>query len=202
MMSARRRLLAAAAAAAMWATFPPDTVSAQQSGVGGDESTVLRWVGTAADGTADVLVLWKLDANLNFLASKGYGPYPGFTPLAITTANNGDTFVLWTYRDHSIVLWKVDPNLNYLTSKAYGPYPGWAAQGLSVDTGQGLNGSNVGVCLVNCGIPSFRVTWANANGSANVWELDQNLNYITSHVYGPYPGYGVEALINTPVPPQ
>jgi hypothetical protein len=198
-MRARRRLLAAAAAATMWATFPPDTVSAQQSGVGGDASTVLRWVGTAADGTADVLDLWKLDASLNFLTSQVYGPYPGWTPLAITTANSGDTFVLWTYRDHSISLWKVDHNLNYITSQVYGPYPGWAAQGLSVDTGQGLNGSNSeGICIVNCGTPSFRVTWAKANGSGGVWELDQNLKFIMSQGYGPYAGYRVDALINPP----
>jgi hypothetical protein len=45
-MRARKSMLAIAAAVAMWATFQPATVSAQNSGVGGDHSTVLMWRGT------------------------------------------------------------------------------------------------------------------------------------------------------------
>jgi hypothetical protein len=40
-MSARNKLLAMAAAVTMWATFQPGTVSAQNSGIGGDGFTRL-----------------------------------------------------------------------------------------------------------------------------------------------------------------
>jgi hypothetical protein len=173
MISARRRLLAVAAAVAMWATFQSGTVSAQTSGIGGPNSptTVFRWVGNYADGTYDILSLWALDANLNYLRSAIYGPYPGYTALFVTTVNNGNSYILWQYQDGSINLWTVDPNLNYVTSQAYGPYSGWTAEGLSADT-NGLN--------------SFRVIWVNANYGVDVWEMDQNLNFVTSQTYGPY----------------
>lgn len=63
-MRARKSMLAIAAAVAMWATFQPATVSAQNSGVGGDHSTALMWRGTDYE-----ISLWKLDANLNFVTN-------------------------------------------------------------------------------------------------------------------------------------
>ena len=34
-----------------------------------------------------------------------------------------------------------------------------------------------------------RLLWKGTNQSISLWELDSNLNYIGSHVYGPYPGF-------------
>lgn len=180
MVNAPKRLLAIAAVAAMWVTVQPAPASAQTSGSNGrDGSTVIRWIGTSQDGT--FLSLWKLDGFLKFVASQQYGPYPGFTPIAITTASNGNTYVLWRFQDNSIILWVVDPNLDFVTSHAYGPYAGWFPQGLSVDT-DGFN--------------NFRVTWLGVNdGSAIIWEVDPNLNFVTaSPVLGPVAGWYSGAL--------
>ena len=64
--------------------------------------------------------------------------------------------------------------LNYITQKNYGPYTGWTAKGLSVDTGTGSG---------------FRIIWRHTGGSVSVWQLDQNLNFVANHIYGPYFGY-------------
>jgi hypothetical protein len=168
-MSARKRLLAVATTVIIWATFQPGAVSAQTSGVGGDGNTRVLWRGT--DGS---ITLWKLDPVLNFVNNHAYGPYAGWSPIAITTAANNNTYVLCRYTDNSIAVWEVDPNLNYITQKNYGPYRGWIAKGLSVDT----NGGSL-----------CRVIWRKTTGEISVWTLDPNLNSIGSHVYGPYFGW-------------
>jgi hypothetical protein len=182
-MSTLRRLLAAAAAVAIWATFQPHTVSAQTSGVGGDASTVFRWIARDSGNQPDMLSLWKVDGNLNYITSQQYGPYSGYYPDFITTNKNGYTYVLW--EDYTPInymfgnylgaqLWLVDPNLNYVTSVEYGPYAGWTPEGLSVDT----DGSNY-----------IRLIWKNDDGSISVWVLDQNLNYSNSATFGPVSGW-------------
>jgi hypothetical protein len=166
-MSRRKRLLAIVAAVAMWAVIQPSTVSAQTSGVGGDGFTRNFWLGT--DGRISV---WKLDRNLNFVTSHDYGPYAGYSPIALTVAPNNNAYVLWRYSDGSISLWLLDPNLNFVTAHQYGPYTGYAAIGLSSDTTN-----------------NFRVVWRYTDGTLIVWSVDQNLNYITSKNYGPYFGW-------------
>ena len=175
-MSACKSMLAIAAAVAMWVTFQPGTVSAQNSGVGGDHSTVLMWRGTNYN-----ISLWKLDANLNFVTNHVYGPYAGWIPIAITTDVNDFTYVLWRYTDGTISLWLVDPNLNFVNNHLYGPYPGWIAKGLSVDTGSS---------------PNFRVIWRYTDGSVSIWTVNGALQFLFNHIYGPYfgwdPGYTTE----------
>jgi hypothetical protein len=36
---------------------------------------------------------------------------------------------------------------------------------------------------------STRVLWRATNGSVSVWKVDANLNYVDSHIYGPYDGW-------------
>jgi hypothetical protein len=192
MMSTRKRLLAVAAAAAIWATVQPGTVSAQTSGVNTFGWTVIRWAGDVGDGTYDTLALWELDSNLNYIQSRNYGPFPGYVPLFSTTVADGATYVLWQYQDGSINLWSVDANLNLTNTHAYGPFPGWHPEGLSPDTA-GLTGPN-----------SFRVIWRNDNWQVNVWEVDDNLNAVAFHAYGPAAGWypGTFGSILTPAPGQ
>ena len=167
-MSARNRLLAIAAAFTIWATIQPGTVSAQNSGVGGDGFTRLLWRGTDYR-----ISLWKLDGNLNLVLLREYGPYTGWIPIAITTAANNNTYVLWRNTDGAISLWLVDANLNFVNSHLYGPFPGWIAKGLST-------GGNS---------PNFRVIWRFTNGLASVWNVDGNLNFVTGPLYGPFFGW-------------
>jgi hypothetical protein len=38
------------------------------------------------------------------------------------------------------------------------------------------------------------VLWRYTDGSISLWSVDTNLNYITSHLYGPYTGWEVKGL--------
>jgi hypothetical protein len=114
--------------------------------------------------------LWQISPSFQFYNSHEYGPYFGYTPIAITAAKNNKTYVLWRYFDGSIVLWRADTFLNYEFGRSYGPYTGWTAKGLSVDT----NGTTSG----------FNVVWRYADGTINVWHLDENLNYLYNYVAG------------------
>jgi hypothetical protein len=173
-MRIRKTLLAIVAAAAMTATIQAGTALAQNTGIGGDGNTRLLWMGTDSR-----IALWELYPNLNLVTNVSYGPYTGWTPVALTTDSNSYSYVLWRYTDGSISLWLVDPNLNYVTSHVYGPYTGWTAKGLSVSTTTGSS--------------AFRVLWRNTNGSYSLWNVDGALNYVTSVANGPYfgwdPGY-------------
>nr|CAJ01531.1 hypothetical protein orf3 [uncultured bacterium] len=83
----------------MWATIQPGTALAQSSGIGGDAWTRLLW--TATDSH---ISLWKVDPVLNNAVSNQYGPYDGYSPIAITTTNNNNTCVLWKRTDGAISL--------------------------------------------------------------------------------------------------
>jgi len=167
MSTLRRKLLVVAAVILAWTAIQPGIASAQTSGIGSDGFTRVLWRGT--DGS---ISLWKLDGSLNFMTNHVYGPYPGYTPIAITTAANNNTYVLWRYTDGSIALWEVDANLNIVTSRGYGPYAGWSAQNMSTGPGSEL-----------------RVIWRHTTGMVSVWWVDAFLNLITSKAYGPYFGW-------------
>jgi hypothetical protein len=168
----RKKLFFAATAVIVWAGIQPGILSAQNSGVGADGTMRLMWKATDSS-----ISLWKLDASnsINFLSYHAYGPYYGWSPIALTTDNNGYSYVLWRYTDGSISLWLVDPNLNFVTNRIYGPYTGWTAESLSVETG----GSG----------DRFRVIWRATDGSVSIWIVDGGLNFVSNHVYGPYFGY-------------
>jgi hypothetical protein len=168
-MRVRKKLIALAAAAAMLGGSV--SAYAQASGVAGDGTNRLLWKGT--DGRVS---LWKLDANMNYNTSREYGPYTYWHPVCITVARNNTTYLLWKYYDGSVSIWALDGNLNLTNSHVYGPYPGWTPKDLSVDT-------------TTTNTSGFRLHWKYYDGSATVWQLDQNLNYITSKGYGPYFGY-------------
>jgi hypothetical protein len=108
--------------------FHPGAASAQNNGIGGDGYTRALWRGT--DGS---ISLWKLDPSLNFGGSHSYGPYPGWSSVALTTTANSNSYVLWRNTDGTATIWVVDPNLNFITSHNYGPYEGWIAMELGID---------------------------------------------------------------------
>jgi hypothetical protein len=169
-LTIRKTLLAIVAAVVMAATIQVGTARAQNTGIGGDGYTRLMWRGTDYS-----IWLWNLDPNLNFFSSQVYGPYGGWTPVALTTDTFSYSYVLWRYYDGTIVLWLLDPSLNFVGSATYGPYPGWTAKGLSVST----SGSS----------PNFRVLWRYTDGTEVLWDVDGGLNFVNSSGYGPYFGW-------------
>ena len=104
-----------------------------------------------------------------------YGPFTGWFPIALTTAPNNNTYMLWNSYDGRASLWLLDSNLNLVNTKVYGPYTGYIAQGLSVGTGTNNN--------------NFRVIWREYDGTASIWNVDTNLNMTNSAQYGPYMSY-------------
>src|SRR5438128_2497157 len=85
---------AAARAGTVWTIIQPGSASAQNSGVGGDGKTRLLWRATDYH-----ISLWRLGPSLDFELFHEYGPYVGFEPIAITTAPNNTTYVLWRHTD-------------------------------------------------------------------------------------------------------
>ena len=161
------RLLTLMMAVMVLSAIQPRVLSAQTSGVGPDGFTRILWRGT--DGR---ISLWKLDGGLAHVADVQYGPYPGYTPIAITVGSNNNTYVLWTNTNGSMVVWRVDSNLNLVSSQGFGPYTGWIAQGLGSGAGQ------------------LRVIWRHTTGQAGVWAIDPNtLALLTSSAPGPYFGF-------------
>lgn len=152
------------------AVILPTVLPAQNTGVAGDGTMRLMW--TATDSH---ISLWKLDASLNDLGYHEYGPYYGWSPIALTTDTAGYSYILWRYTDGSISLWLVDPNLNFVNSRIYGPYTGWTAESLSVET------SGVG--------NRFRVIWKDTDGKVSIWIVDGALNFVSNAVYGPFFGW-------------
>lgn len=177
MIKLRNKLFLTAAATIVFAAIQPAKLSAQTSGVGSDGYTRVLW--RATDGS---ISLWRVDANLLNPIYHVYGPYNGWTPLAITTGLDNYTRVLWRATDGSVSLWLVDPNLNYVNSVVYGPYYGWIAESLSIDQYDRL-----------------RLIWRETSGEISIWILNSTLGYVTSETYGPYFGYdpGVAAAAKT-----
>jgi hypothetical protein len=149
----------------------PCILSAQNSGVAGDGTFRLMWRGTDSH-----ISLWTLDSsnNINETSFHEYGPYDGWLPIALTTANSGSSYILWRNTNGSISLWLVDPNLNLVSYRVYGPYDGWTAESLSVDTAS---------------TNRFRVLWRETDGRVSIWIVDPLLNLVSSRVYGPYFGF-------------
>jgi hypothetical protein len=151
----------------LWGSTQPSY--SQNSGIGGDGFTRLLWTGT--DGS---IVLYKLDGNLNPVATRGYGPFADWAPIGLTVANNSFSCVLWRRTDGLVNIWLVDPNLNLAGNQTYGPFAGWYAEHLSADTN---------------GLSTLRLTWTATNGTFSVWYLQPNLALSISNTFGPFFGY-------------
>jgi hypothetical protein len=142
--------------------------SAQTTGVGDDGETGLMWKGFDSS-----ITLYRLDPTLTFIAAdERYGPYVGYTPIAMTTDAFSDSHVVWSYTDGSISFWTLDASMNYVSSEAFGPYFGWNATGLSADPISG----------------GIRIVWKNINGAVAIWVVDADGTVDTAIALGPPTG--------------
>jgi DNA-binding beta-propeller fold protein YncE len=158
-----------AAGVAIALAFQPGAASAQTqvATVGADGYTRAMWRGT--DGSVS---LWKLDTVLNFVGSHNYGPYAGWSPVALTMLGN-NTYVLWSATDGMANIWVLDANLNFITSRTFGPVGGWVPEGLGVDP-----------------YGNIRLVWRTPAYQVAIWVINAALNIIgSSPVYGPYFGW-------------
>jgi hypothetical protein len=136
--------------------------------LGGDGYARAMWRGT--DGSISI---WKLDPSLNSVGSQNYGPYSGWSPIAMTTAGSNLSYVLWNFVDGTAEVWQVDANLNFVLSSNFGPVAGWTAEGLGGDSSGNI-----------------RLLWKSNEGQVAVWTLNPaSLNLIAQSVFGPYFGW-------------
>jgi hypothetical protein len=162
------RFIAFAAIAAIALAFHPGAASAQKAGLGCDGYTRALWHGT--DGSVN---LWILDPALNYVGYHAYGPYAGWSSVALTTLCNNNSYVLWWNTNGTVSIWALDANLNMITSRTFGPIEAWTAAGLGGDASGNI-----------------RLLWESTVGQISVWTINPALNLIgTSPVYGPYFGW-------------
>ena len=111
--------------------------------------------------------------NLNVFATVGYGPYAGWTPVALTTGWNNFSYVLFNNVDGEAAIFIVDPNLNFVNAEFYGPYAGWTAQSLSTGTN----------------LTEIKLAWQSTSGELAVFGLGAEALLINYAIYGPYSGW-------------
>lgn len=132
-----------------------------------------------ADGRMTVLNS-NNSASYSQLNSNIYGPYPGWTAVALSagasTANTLTAHVLWTNTDGHMSLWNYD-YYGTFTQNTYGPYPNWSAKAIA----DGSDGKTL-------------VLWDNTGGAASLWSLDNTAGVFTQHTFGPYPGWTATAV--------
>jgi DNA-binding beta-propeller fold protein YncE len=160
-------LAATAIAIALACQSGAASAQTQVATVGADGYTRAMWRGTDAS-----INLWKLDPMLNFVGSHAYGPYAGWSPVALTMLGN-NTYLLWRYTDGTANIWVLDANLNFITSRTFGPVGGWVHEGLGVDP-----------------YGNIRLVWKTPANQIAAWVINAALNVIgSSPVYGPYFGW-------------
>jgi hypothetical protein len=160
------RIVAAASMYAMAAMF--SAASAQTTGVGDDGETSLMWKGFDSSVT-----LYRLDPTLTSIAvNASYGPYIGYTPIAMTTDAFSNSHIVWSYTDGSICLWTLDPSMNFVSDEVFGPYFGYNVIGLSADPISG----------------SIRVVWKSTGGAVVIWVVDADGGLDADLALGPPSG--------------
>jgi len=87
------KFIFAAVAVAIALAFQSGGASAQTIGMGNDGYARGMW--HATDGSINI---WKLDPALNLVGQHAYGPYGGWSPVALTTVPNNSALAL--YRRH------------------------------------------------------------------------------------------------------
>jgi hypothetical protein len=153
----------------------PSTLSAQTSGVGSDGLTRLLWRGT--DGKISV---WRIHTTLNTHIFHEYGPFPGWTPIALTVDAINRTYVLWRHSNGTGGLWRLDGDLNLTASIAYGPFDGWTLKSMSVN--HALN--------IDPGEITLRLIWRHSDGRVSLWIVNgESLEQTGYHEYGPFFGW-------------
>ena len=139
--------------------------------------------GSAASGTAHVLwnnantaSIWNYNTTNGTFTQNTYGPYPGWTAVAIADSTDGQTRVLWDNSDGRASIWSLNNTTGVFSQFTFGPYTGWTANAVSV----GTDGTT-------------HVLWDNAN-TASIWNYNTTSGTFTQNTYGPYPDWSAKAI--------
>jgi hypothetical protein len=116
-------------------------------------------------------VQWSVGNSLNVNSGAVFGPFSGWTAVAVAAGSDGLTRILWTNTDGETTLWLEDSS-GMLISHAFSPISGWSAKDVAV----GSNGDTL-------------ILWTNSSGTMVVWSVDGKFNVTSSPVYGPISGW-------------
>jgi len=159
----------------------PVTAGAFQTNLGGSYNafvTKLNMAGSETPGSTYALwnnsgtaSLWKIPPS-GAITSAAFGPYSGWTAVALASDTNGNAYILWTNSAGGASIFKIAPNLTLTTSESLGPYTGWAAKTLAV----GPDGN-------------IRVLWNHtADNEVSIFNIALGSSY-TTKTYGPIAGW-------------
>ena len=138
-----------------------------------------RIVFERSDGLVGV---WIMDNNDNYSSGGDvtYGPYSdsggNWNPIAIATAQDSSSYLLWARDDGAAGVWILDSNVNPVTvGPTYGPYSdsygGWGPQALGVNPGD----------------DTTRLLWDRNDGGSGLWALNSSGNETSvGPTYGPF----------------
>ena len=109
-------------------------------------------------------------------------PVHTYNAVAIASAPDGFTRLLWDKNDGSATVWNIGSVGGLTYGPVYGPYTGWTARALAAAP----DGTN-------------RLLWTNANGQATVWTLNAS-GTATAYgpTYGPFAGWTAKGLATAP----
>ncbi len=127
-----------------------------------------------ADGRASV---WNLADTNPAATCRVFGPYPGWTALALTQGPDGNARLLWNNSDGRVSVWNLADTNPAATCKLYGPYGGWTGKALTVGPDN-----------------SVHLLWDNTDGRVSVWNLSDPSAAANALIYGPYSGWSGTAL--------
>jgi len=149
------------------------------------EAANRRWCLLLTDdtGVAEVIVKdenIQTGGNVNL---RTYGPYAGWTPVAVAASPDQTFRLLWRNANGRASLWRLDNFGNptgpgsTIEGNEFGPFAGWSP----IDVSVGGDGNS-------------RLLWANTNGAASVWVVSPLGAFLTGREYGPYAGWAPRTL--------
>jgi len=114
--------------------------------------------------------LWKIPASGSY-TSASFGPFAGWTPVALSSDTSGNAYILWTSTTGAASVWKLSSSLTQTTSQTFGPFSGWTAKSLAV----GPDGH-------------VHVLWNGPSNAASIYNIVLGASS-TSKAYGPFTGW-------------
>ncbi len=135
-------------------------------------TTHILWTNTYGS-----IIIWNYNTSDGSHTFGQYGPYPGWTPVAIADGPDGLTRVLLDNADGRIQIWSLNNGNGQFTQNTFGPYSTFTATGLSVGTDN-----------------TTHVLWNSTNGAAIIWNYYTSNGSHTFGQYGPYSGWTAKTI--------
>ncbi|MGO8672880.1 MAG: malectin domain-containing carbohydrate-binding protein [Capsulimonadaceae bacterium] len=132
--------------------------------------------------SSGALSLWNYNPSTGGYTQNTFGPYPGWTPVAVADGPDGGTRVLWSNAAGAASVWNVNGIDGDFTQTTYGPFAGWSARAVSVAPGNNVT----------------HILWVTSGGAASLWNDSSSTGAYTQNSYGPFAGWTATAVADGP----